>query len=399
MRIAYHCSDRGVPVFGTKGCSVHVQEVLRAFDAAGHALELFAARTDGPRPGFLGAHQVHELVRPRSTDTARLEQMTLDANAGARHQLITNGPFDLVYERYSLWSYAAMEYAREHAIPGILEVNAPLIEEQTQYRELVSRSDAREATRRSLAAASHIVAVSTQLASYLRDQFPESASRIHVVGNGVDGGRFVPTSDVGLTRTDGPFTVGFVGSLKPWHGVELLIDAFAALCDHRRDCKLLIVGDGPLRDRLEQRARIALDVDAATVEFTGSVTPDAIPSHLRRMDVAVAPYPNHESFYFSPLKILQYMAASLPVIASRIGDIPRLIRHDVNGVLTAPGDVSQLATQLVRLIEDYELRIRLGTAARQTIISDYSWGHVIQRILRIASESSDPSAALIKAGA
>src|SRR5262249_66224 len=137
MRIAYVCSDRGVPVFGRKGCSIHVQEVLRTFLAQGERVTLIAANGSGERPTGMEPLELHTLPDVSTSELVVREQACLAANEITHEILKLTGPFDMVYERYSLWSYAGMEYARCAGIPGLLEVNAPLIEEQQRYRQLI----------------------------------------------------------------------------------------------------------------------------------------------------------------------------------------------------------------------------------------------------------------------
>src|SRR5260370_6558682 len=170
MRVAYVCADLGAPVFGRKGCSIHVQEVLRAFVGLGAEVELFASRIEDPAPADLKSIRIHEIpvhALGGLGGPASREQAALAANRHLRAALEYEEPFGLVYERYSLWSYAGMEYAQEAGVPGLLEVNAPLIEEQVRYRQLVDRSGAKHVAERAFAAASGLVAVSDEVAAYL----------------------------------------------------------------------------------------------------------------------------------------------------------------------------------------------------------------------------------------
>src|SRR5437660_4410369 len=107
-RIAYVSADRGVPVFGRKGCSIHVQEVLRALLSSGIVVDLFTTRGEGEPPTGLEAIHLHLLPCPPMGDPAAREQVALAGNAPLREELEREGPFDLVYERYSLWSFAGM---------------------------------------------------------------------------------------------------------------------------------------------------------------------------------------------------------------------------------------------------------------------------------------------------
>jgi glycosyltransferase involved in cell wall biosynthesis len=161
-----------------------------------------------------------------------------------------------------------------------------------------------------------------------------------------------------------------------------LIDAFALLRRAAPEARLLIVGDGPERGRLAGRAT-CLGVEGV-VDWTGAVGPEQVPELLGRMDVAVAPYPEMERFYFSPLKLYEYMAAGLAVVASRVGQVAEVVRDGETGVLVPPGDAVALAEVLGRLQEDPRLRARLGEAARAEVVANHTWGRVVERVLEIA---------------
>ena len=381
MRIAYVCADSGVPLFGTKGCSIHIEEFVRALLARGVDVSLFASRLGGAAPPGLEAVTVRQLAIDRTGRVEERERAALAAHGGWLRALETAGPFDLVYERYSLFGFAGMEYAQAIGVPGVLEINAPLIEEQSQYRQLVDRESAEHATRRVFQAASMLVAVSEEVAEYVR-RYPEAEGRIEIVPNGVDAHRFAPRAEVVSSRGEG-FTVGFVGSLKPWHGLSDLIAAFAALSQEARDARLLIVGDGPERSRLEETIATAGFRDS--VRLTGAVPHGEVAALLATIDVAVAPYPKLTNFYFSPLKVFEYMAAGLPVVASRSGQVAKLIEDGVTGLLYEPGDIRALSGALDRLRQQPELCNRLGRAARESIVKDYTWDAVADRILQRCS--------------
>jgi glycosyltransferase involved in cell wall biosynthesis len=380
MRVAYVCADPGVPIYGRKGCSVHVQEVIRALCKRGLEVEVFASRIGGEPPADLEDIVVHQLPPMTKDPLACRERAALLKNGDLYASLDLEGPFDLIYERYSLWSFMAMQYAQDREIPGLLEVNAPLIEEQAEHRGLVDRALAEWVAEKACRNATALIAVSDQVADYLVRCFHGVQGRVHVVPNGVDPSRF----DVNCKgEMHDNFTVGFVGTLKPWHGLPILVEAFAQL--HRRDdsARLLLVGDGPQREGIEDA--LAEQGLLSAADFAGAVDPAEIPGLLARMDVAVAPYPNLAQFYFSPLKVYEYMAAGLPVVASRVGQLEGLIEDGVNGLLCAPGDPDALAAALDKLRRDPGLRASLGRAARQTILRGHTWDAVADRILELAS--------------
>jgi glycosyltransferase involved in cell wall biosynthesis len=381
MRIAYVTADPGVPVFGSKGCSIHVQEVLRALAERGAELELFATNSAGEQPAGLHKLRVHALPPAPKGDLASREQKCLEANEPLRAALEREGPFSLIYERHSLWSFAPMEYARASGTPGLLEVNAPLIEEQAEHRGLVDRAGAEEATRRALAASTALIAVSDEVASYLSN-FPSTKGKVHVIPNGVNPNRFPPDLKPSLPAPPGTFTVGFAGSMKPWHGLGTLLDAFEQF--HKSDpaCRLLLVGDGAGREPLASEA--SSRGLSGTVHFTGAVPPAEVPGLLASMDVGVAPYPKNSNFYFSPLKVYEYMAAARPVVASRMGQLEKLIEPEITGLLVPPGDVPALAAGLERVRREPDLGSRLGQQARAEVLRNHTWGEAVRRILEVA---------------
>lgn len=376
MRIASVCLDPGIPVFGRKGASVHVQELLRAYRRHGHEVVVVASRLGGPPPPDLADVEVHELGRPTARDAAARELACVAMDARAEEVLAGLADLDAVHERSSLWGGAGVRVAAARGLPRVLEVNAPLIDEQLAHRTLVHRDLAERRLRDTVAAASVVTAVSAPVAASIRSRCGD-ATPVEVVPNGVDPDRFRRPDD--HLRT-GPFTVGFVGTLKPWHGVELLVDAVAALRREVPDAQLLLVGDGPRRAALEERA----DELSVPLRCTGAVAPDDVPGWLHACDVAAAPYPaGDEVAYFSPLKVLEYLAAEVPVVASRTGQIPALLALGTAGVLVTPGDLDELADALLTLARDPARRRRLARTGRRHVERHHTWHGVAATTLAL----------------
>ena len=360
MRIVYVCADRGIPLRGHKGASVHLRSLAEALARRGNHVTVACQNLSGDNP-----------------QPARVRVESLPA-AGDMHEHWLNALFaelgpDVILERYSLSSGPSQAAARSRGISFVLEVNSPLVEEAARYRGLENVEQWRLRERETLAAADGVIAVSNPIKEHVIEMGVDPG-RVAVIHNGVNLSSF-ERADGGVVRARhglGRSTVvGFSGSLKPWHGVESLVQVLDGLPEVR----MLIVGDGPERARLQN---LVLDQGLTNrVVFVGAVTHDQIPDHLAAMDIGAAPYLPQDRFYFSPLKVIEYLAAGLPVVASDQGDMRSLV--DGAGILFPAGDPAALAAAIRELATDGELRGRLSQAARAQA-RDRDWLRVAERV-------------------
>jgi len=395
LHIAYVCADRGIPVGGQKGGSAHIGELTRALQARGAEVRILAARANDeidpssfPVPTIdLGGQRAVRQMRQSLYGEARGARAQVAAGeafglmlnpvlAKALDRLHKDWRIDAVYERYSLWSHAAADFARSGSLPYLLEVNAPLADEQRRYRGLVNGAAAASIEGYVFRAADRLLVPSAQLEPYV---ISKGARAVSVVPNAADPDLFRPEGGRVRVHAGGPFVVGFAGSLKPWHGIEYLMRAFKRLRRISEDYRLLIVGDGPLRSKLESEIRRNGWRDAATL--TGGVAIDEVARCLVRMDAATAPYPPLRGFYFSPLKVFEYMAAGTPIVASDIGQIGDVLTHRKSALLHRAGAVDEMTACIDELRRKPKLAAGLAREARALLCRRYTWRRNADRVL------------------
>ncbi|HYT61354.1 MAG TPA: glycosyltransferase family 4 protein [Haliangiales bacterium] len=408
MKILYLCPDLGVPALGRKGASVHVRELVAAFGRAGHNVVLAAPvlnKSPWETPAVVEANLLH--VRP-SSRIAEVAAALKGLNAllgvenslpGELRRILYNQEFkddlkrrfdgdppDFIYERASLYGTAGVVLARELNAPHLLELNAPLAVEQASYRGRGLGELASEAERWTLSRADAVLTVSAALRDHVVSLGAEAA-RVHVFPNGVDPSLFQPGPPDASVRArlgldDGP-VLGFVGGLRPWHGIEALPGLIERLARRHRQIRLAVVGDGQLRPQLEESFRKKKMRER--VVFAGTLPHEEVAAVVRQFDIALAPYPRLDhAFYFSPLKLFEYMACGVAVVAAAVGQICEVVRDGKTGLLYPPGDVEALAGACDRLLDNPRLRRTLGRAAAKLVHTHYTWDRNASRAVDLA---------------
>jgi glycosyltransferase involved in cell wall biosynthesis len=198
------------------------------------------------------------------------------------------------------------------------------------------------------------------------EQFSAKGKKVYTIPFGIDLTEFTPGSS---PRKDGKITIGIVKNLKKKYGVEYLIKAFKIVNDRFPKTRLLVVGDGPLHSSLEKLV-YSLSLSDST-EFVGSVRHSEVTSYLNEMDIFVMPSLS-ESETFG-VAAAEASAMRIPVVASKIGGIPEVIKDGESGYLVPAKNSEALAQALIKLIENPNLRIELGKAGRRLIKRYYDW--------------------------
>lgn len=303
---------------------------------------------------------VAEIARREHPDVIHAHSSYTNGLA-ARHASQRAGiPF--VYELRTLWGESAV--VEDNLAPNSLKYQAVWRLELGVMRK-----------------ANRVVAISQGI----RDAIVERGidpQKIDIVPNGVDTGIFVPQSAdeelakiLGLT---GCFVVGFIGSLRRLEGLDLLVEAFRAIWRQEPRARLLIVGDGPERSRIEALARdVGLD---EVIRCTGLVPHGDVLRYYSLMDILV--YPRIDArinHTVTPLKPLEAMAMGKVCLASDVGGLKELVEDRVTGLLFSRGDAADLADKILLLAADQNLRDRLALHGQVAVRKGREWSVIASR--------------------
>lgn len=367
MRIAYLLPAAGIPVQGPSGSSAHVRGLVHAL-AAEHDVRLYAAQALDRRgrfgeatpaavsgvaswPGVLkGWRELREVRTARRV----ARRVASDAWMGWKP--------DLIIERHTLFSDAGWRLHERLGVPWVLEVNAPPVYERRRFEEIVKRRLADRWERSVLQAAPVVVTVSRWLVRWLQEEI--GCRNVVWVPNGVwpiRGNRQRGRDFLGLSP-DEPL-VGFVGSMKPWHGVDRLAEVAAGA-----SARLVVAG------RVEKGT---LPPSALTPGF---LDPQSLADVIAAMDVGLAPYPAEAPPWFCPLKVLAYRAQGTPVVATDVGEVATLVESA--GTIVPPEDTDAIITSVCAWM------------GRRTVPRVRSWRSVAREMVAAAETAeSGPAAA------
>ena len=299
--------------------------------------------------------------------------------------LIERAAPDFIYQRYARFSWAGVVASLRTKRPLFLEYNGSEVWVGRHWDRVGSLDLLERYERLNLDAAARIFVVSDVERRNLETRGVH-AEKIVVNPNGVDVELFRPGAGGAETRRElqikgDEVVAGFVGTFGPWHGVEKLAEAIKSI-PAELPVRFLLVGSGSLHAEVEKR--LEPETDTGRVIFTGAVAHDRVPPLLDACDILVAPHvplADGSEFFGSPTKIFEYMAMGKGIVASRLGQIGEVLVDGETALLVEPGNVGELASAIVRLVEGRELRERIGGRAREVAEREHTWAHNARRVL------------------
>ena len=385
MKILYFSPHPNLGLQISSGPGTHMREVIGGFRDAGHEVETLIMGGEEPLASGIkptGKKGIKQRLKPiiptylwQTLKDSRLIKFDGHAKDMLLKKVVEFQP-DLIYERGYFLMTSGVQVAKATGTKHFLEMNAPYPEEKIDMEgKSIFDSTAIERERYQVETTDKLIVVSTALKDYFIEKCGIEPEKIIVTPNAINIDK-IPSKSLGLKKElfgdEEQLVVGFVGSIFPYHGVDLLIKAFAKW--NHPNTKLLIVGDGAILGDLKQ---LCLELEIAEdVIFTGSLPHSKAIAHIQAMDITVMAKSN---WYGSPVKIFEYGALGKVVIAPNNIPVKDVMDHGHHGLLI-DGE-AELLHALTKLGSNSKLRERLARNWKEEVLFEHTWTKVTENIL------------------
>lgn len=386
LKIACICADPGVSVNGWKRQgSMQIQDFVAALTWAGCDVHLFAANVEFSPARALSEATVHPLAGPpKRVGCLSQRKVSLLSNQILKLLLQEQGPFDLVYEWFSLWSEVGMQHAVDQGITGVLHIDTDIIAKLDRYNSLVSEATAQQFARRCFNNATAVITDSHDVANYLAAS-DVAANKTHIIPGGIRTS-FDPRPTERVCERTGTFTVGYVGDLDSRHLIDDLICGFDRLHQQYSRSRLLVVAGGSHRQVTLKMINARGLSEVTTV--TGRLAHSEERALRRHMDAIVVPVLPTLSSCSSTDHLLAHMASGAVVVAVDCAQTRLVIQDGVNGMLYEAGNISHLLDTLAKLRSYPLFAHSLSENARMYVREYHSLGNTCQKLLEIVHQDA-----------
>jgi len=374
---------------GRGGDAVQLLALADALRGRGHDVSLVGAYPVAPYAFDTVGGRAKSLIRRLPWWVRDLLECGFDAGTtwraarAARRQRV-----DAIIHRASVYDAGAAYLARRLRVPLMVYLDTHVEAERAFRGEGYWRALHAKAMR-TLGRAADVIATPSRAVADYYIGLGLPADRIEIVRNGISERHIRTGREMADTHPPladaGRCTLGFVGSLSRWHGVDLLLDALRHLRDappDGGDLRLVIVGRGTEEETLKARAR-ALGVEGA-VEWRGGLSHDEAVRAIGEFDIAMLPSTLPTG---APMKLSEYAAMARPVIAPDYPNIRELFTDNEEILLVPPGNSGALAQAVRSLVADPPMARRIGRAAQRRV-SGYTWERTVDQLLRRVSLSA-----------
>ena len=388
MKILYYSPHPNLHLNASTGYGTHMREMMEAFKRKGHEvlpviLGDLETNTEVVASNKLFVKKVIKKIIPnylwKSLKDYKLIKFDLLAEQILEQRVIAFNP-DFIYERGSYLQSSGVKIAKKFNLKHYIELNAPFVEESTSFEgvEGFFKKKALQIEKKQLMESEKVIVVSSALQNYYSEKYQIDKRKILITSNCIHADDVISDRElkqelISRYHLEGKRIIGFVGSIFPYHGVDLLIEAFSQLQLLYADLQLLIVGDGALLPKLKSYA----DSLGINVIFTGPVAHKEIYTYIDVMDIAVMAKSN---WYGSPVKLFEYGAMGKTIIAPDTKPVRDVMEDGVDGLLVKP-EVQDLKNAISLIMEDTELGMKMGKNFKNKVFANYTWDAMASKIL------------------
>lgn len=276
-----------------------------------------------------------------------------------------------IFHPFHLVPNAAISCANALGIPSIVKVDDAVYEKSSGLKSLQRKIEKMISTK-ALSKASRILVSNAPSKEIMKSYYKVNEEKISIVPNGVDLSFF-------KTKQKDPNKVVFSGVMYHHRGLDVLLDAAPQIIKEVPETKLVLLGDGPEMKKLKQIVKQE-NLDS-NIEFKGWIDRKEIPEHLSSASIGIGPLKRTTVTENAlPIKILEYMASSLPIIA-KTGTLPEdVLQNDENGWFVE--NSSELSEKIIKLEKNPELVAKMGRKSLD-MVQKFSWEKIAKLILEI----------------
>ena len=366
-----------------KGASTHILHNIRGLVNGKFDVHLLT-----PNDGLLPVDDVIEgarVTRVSQDITLNFLERAMNFGKAVKNHLALHADYEIVHFR-SVWDGLSIaQNKKRYGYKTLFEVNGlPSIELKYHYPgiEPALLSKIKEQEIATLHLSDAIICPSNVTREYIAS-LGLSRKMVTVIPNGVSPSDFSPSPLP--SRNDRTPVILYIGTLADWQGLDIIIKALPKILE-QKNVRLQIVGRG----RSRQRKILSKQIRKSGLEGSVSIQP-AVPHHkvpvlIAEADICVAPLGLNDRNVTQgacPIKVLEYMAASRPLVASNMPIVRELVREDVDALLFSPNDPDDLARQILTLLNDDALSQRLAVSASERALTKFTWHDSQKRLLKV----------------
>ncbi len=389
MKILYYSPHPTINSSAPSGPGTHIREVIGGFEQHGHTVvRLISGGEELNVSGNIQfkKNKLKKFVPLYLWQTLKDYRLLQKDTLNRQHleRLVQEEKPDMIYERSYYLMRSGFETAKKFGIKYCCEMNAPYPEEKVQMEGksfFIGR--AKNVERQQVSTSHRVFTVSSAMKDYLLKNTGCKGHKIVVIPNAVneqkinaDGNKIEEIRARHGLRNDDKI-IGFVGSIFPYHGVDLLLSTFVQLIKNEHaNFKLMIVGDGEILGQLREFAK--LNIPDGRVIFTGNIHHRDVYSHIALMDITVMARSN---WYGSPVKIFEYGALGKTIIAPDTIPVRDVMVDAKDGILI-PDNRDDLLKAMEYLIANPDIAAAMAKSFQDKVLKKHTWKNVTAEILK-----------------